>query len=87
VSVAVTVGLYRAGGGRLFSARAVGHEKCKLFLSQLTGSVCLGMASLQPTRSPQSTTTGSLSSLVSELAGIMTARISRMLSDSIRKGK
>ena len=87
MSVAVTVGQYRHGAGRSFSALVVGHEKFKLFLSQLTGSVCLGMACSQPMRLPQSMTTGSLSSLVSELAGIMTARISRMLSDSIRKGK
>ena len=87
MSVAVTVGQYRHGAGRSFSALVVGHEKCKPFLSQLTGSVCRGMDSLQLTRSPQSTTTGSLSSPVSELAGIMTARTSRMLSDMKRKGK
>ena len=87
MSVAVTGGLYRRGAGKSFSVLLVGHEKCKLFLSRMTGSVCLGMACSQPMRSPQSTTTGSLSSPVSELAGIMTARISRMLSDSIRKGK
>jgi hypothetical protein len=40
VSVAVTVGQYRHGAGRLFSVRVVGHEKCKPFRSQLTGSVC-----------------------------------------------
>ena len=40
MSVAVTGGLFRRGAGRLFSVLLVGHEKCKLFLSRMTGSVC-----------------------------------------------
>jgi hypothetical protein len=87
VNGVVTGGLFPRGGGRLFSARRAGPAKCKQSHSRLTVSVCRGMACSQPMRSPQSMTTGNLSSPVSELAGIMTARISRMLSDSIRKGK
>jgi hypothetical protein len=87
VSVAVTGGQYRHGAGRLFSVPVVGHEKCKPFRSQLTGSVCLGTDYSLPMKSRQSTMMASQSSQVSELAGIMTARTSRMLSDMKRKGK
>jgi hypothetical protein len=86
VSVAVTVGQYRRGGGRLFSVPVVGHEKCKPFPSQLTGSVCRGTDYSQPTRSRLSMMRANQSSRVSELAGIMIAVIVSMLSD-MRRGR
>jgi hypothetical protein len=69
VSVAVTVGQYRAGGGRSFSVPVVGHEKCKPFPSQLTASVCRGTGSLLPTKQHRLTTTGNQSSRVSGACG------------------
>jgi len=87
VSVAVTVGLYRRGAGRSFSVLLVGHEKCKLFRSQLTGSVCRGTDYSQLTKQHRLTMTGNRFSLVSGVADIMIASTWRMLSDSIRKGK
>ena len=50
MNVAVTVGPFPRGAGRSFSVPHAVREKCKLFLSQLTGSVCRGMDSLQLTR-------------------------------------
>ena len=87
MSVAVTVGQYRHGAGRLFSVPHVVREKCKPFRSQLTGNACRGTDYSLPMKSRQSTMMASQSSRVSELAGIMTARTSRMLSDMKRKGK
>jgi hypothetical protein len=86
VSVAVTVGQYRAGAGRLFSVRAVGPGKCKPSPSQPTGNVCRGTDYSQPTKSRLSTMRANQSSRVSELAGIMIAVIVSMLSD-MRRGK
>jgi hypothetical protein len=86
VSVAVTVGLYRHGAGRSFSVPHVVRGKCKPFPSQLTGSVCRGMDSLQLTKPRLLTMTGNLSSRVSGVAGIMIASTWRMLSD-MRRGK
>ena len=86
MSVAVTVGQYRHGAGRLFSVLVVGHEKCKLFLSQLTGSVCRGTDSLQLTKQHRLTMTENLFSRVSGVAGIMIASTWRMLSD-MRRGR
>ena len=86
MSVAVTVGQYRHGAGRLFSVPHVVREKCKLFPSQLTGSVCRGMDSLLLMKQHLLTMTGNQSSRVSGVAGIMIASTWRMLSD-MRRGK
>ena len=86
MSVAVTVGQYRHGAGKLFSAPVVGHEKCKLFLSQLTANVCRGTDYSQPTKQHRLTMTGNQFSRVSGVAGIMIASTWRMLSD-MRRGK
>ena len=86
MSVAVTVGQYRHGAGRSFSVPVVGHEKCKLFPSQLTGSVCRGTDYSQPTKQHRLMMTGNLFSRVSGVAGIMIASTWRMLSD-MRRGK
>ena len=86
MNVAVTVGQYRAGGGRSFSVPHVVREKCKPFRSQLTGSVCRGTDSLQLTKPRLLMMTGNLSSRVSGVAGIMIASTWRMLSD-MRRGK
>jgi len=87
VSVAVTGGLFRAGGARLFFAPLVGHENCKPFLSQRTESVTRGLGISQPMRSPRLMMMGNLFSLVSEVAGIMIASTWRMLLDMKRKGE
>ena len=84
MSVAVTVGLYLHGAGRLFSALVVGREKCKPFRSQLTANACRGTDYSQPTKQHRLTMTENLFSRVSGVAGIMIASTWRMLSDMTR---
>jgi hypothetical protein len=86
VSVAVTSGLYRRGAGRLFCALLAGHEKCKLLLSRMTGSVTRGLEGSQLMRSHPLMMTGFRCFRVSGVAGIMIVSMWRMLSD-MRRGK
>jgi hypothetical protein len=86
VSVAVTSGLYRRGGGKLFSALPAGHEKCKQLLSRMTVSVTRGLEGSQLMRSPRLMMMGFRFFRVSGVAGIMIVSMWRMLSD-MRRGK
>lgn len=86
MSVVVTGGQYRAGGGRLFSVHRAGPVKCKQSASPRMESACPGMEGLQPMRSHRLTMTGNRFSRVSGVAGIMIASTWRMLSDMKRKG-
>jgi len=87
VSVAVTGGRFLADEGRSFFAPRVEHENCKLSPSRITESVTRGLGISRPTRLPQLMMTGNLFSLVSEVAGIMTAVTFSTSSDMKRKGE
>ena len=87
MSVAVTGGRFPQGAGKSFFAPRVGHENCKPFPSQIMGSVTRGLGISRPTRLPRLMTMGNLFSLVSEVAGIMTAVTFSTSSDMKRKGE
>jgi hypothetical protein len=85
VNGAALSGVFLRGGGRLFFARLVGHEKSKLFLPLMV-NVSLGRVGSRLTRSHRLTMMGNLFSRVSEVVGIMIAVIRSMLS-GMRKGR
>ena len=86
MSVAVTGGLFPPGGGAPSCVHHVGHGKCKLFHSRMTGNVTRGLDISQLMRSRRWMMMGAQCSLVSEVVDIMTVA-TRNMSSGMRKGK